>query len=79
VTIEESPSPSPDQRRETEKALFSPLHENLVKLMLAKIYHKLVDHLIAAESYTQAELLCENILDVVEEIQDGSMDLLRFR
>ena len=68
-----------EEEEEQEKEIFSPLQENLIKLMLAKIFHKLVDHLIAAESYSQAELLCENILEIVDEIQDGSSDLLRFR
>lgn len=73
-----TPEENHHQQREQEKLLLSPLHENLIKLMLSKIYHKLVDHLISIESYTQAELLCENILKTVEEIQDGSTDLLRF-
>ena len=68
-----------EEEEEQEKEIFSPLQENLIKLMLARIFHKLVDHLIAAESYSQAELLCENILEIVDEIQDGSSDLLRFR
>nr|KAG5693140.1 hypothetical protein BaRGS_025499 [Batillaria attramentaria] len=67
-----------DMEEEQEKEIYSPLQEKLIKLMMAKIHHKLVGHLMEAEAYTQAELLCENILEIVDEIQDGSEDMLRF-
>lgn len=63
---------------EREKEMFSPIQENLIKLMLAKIFHKLVEQLINAEAYTQAETLCENILEIIDDIQDGSSDMLHF-
>lgn len=68
-----------DEQVEQEKEIFSPLQEKMIKLMMAKIHHRLVGHLLEAEAYTQAELLCENILVVLDEIQDGSEDLMRFR
>ncbi|XP_070206524.1 uncharacterized protein [Littorina saxatilis] len=80
--LEEGDSEKTEEMEEEEepqgKMIFSPLQENLIKLMMAKIFHKLVNHLITAESYTQAELLCEYILEIVEDIQDDSSDLLRF-
>lgn len=67
-----------DQEEEQDKKIFSPLPEKLIKLMMAKIFHNLVVHLMEAEAYVQAEILCENILEILDEIQDGSEDMLRF-
>lgn len=67
-----------DIEEEQEKEIFSPLQENLIRFMLAKIYHRLVDHLLKAEAYTQAEILCENILEIIDDIQDSSSEMMRF-
>ncbi|KAK7009611.1 tetratricopeptide repeat protein 28 [Biomphalaria glabrata] len=66
------------KKKKKEKEKFSPLKENCLKLTIAKALQLVAHKLIQAESYSEAENLCEEILQIVEEIQDGTVKLLRF-
>lgn len=68
------------QRRESikEKEVISPLHDHSIKLTLCKSYAKLADKLLTEEEHSKAEVIYEQILDIVDEIQDGTAGMLRF-
>lgn len=68
------------QRRESikEKEIISPLHDHSIKLTLSKCYAKLADKLLTEEDYSKAEVIYEQVLEIVDEIQDGTAGMLRF-
>ncbi|XP_076105155.1 uncharacterized protein LOC143073469 isoform X1 [Mytilus galloprovincialis] len=68
------------QRRESikEKEVVSPLHDHSIKLTLTKCYAKLADKLMTEEDYANAEVIYEQVLEIVDEIQDGTAGMLRF-
>lgn len=61
-----------------DKEIVSPLHEHSIKLTLARSYCKLADKLLSEEDYSKAEGLYEQVLNIINEIQDGTAGMLRF-
>ncbi|XP_067665194.1 uncharacterized protein [Haliotis asinina] len=61
-----------------KKDFVSPLQEQPIKLVIAKVFHKVVAKLLHEDEYQKAEMLCEEILQIVDDIQDGTVRLLRF-
>ena len=61
-----------------EKEIISPLHEHSIKFTLAKSYSKLAEKLVAEEEYAKCEVLLEQVLNIVDEIQDGTAGMLKF-
>ncbi|BFY97450.1 hypothetical protein BsWGS_00490 [Bradybaena similaris] len=76
----ESPSVDMEEetRKEKEKEKFSPLKENSLRLTVARAFQQVAHKLIQTEEYPTAENLCEEILQIIDEIQDGTVKLLRF-
>ncbi|KAK6180467.1 hypothetical protein SNE40_012615 [Patella caerulea] len=67
-----------DDKDTKEKEIVSVLGEKPVKLTIAKVFHQVVGKLIKDEEYTKSELLCEEILQIIEDIMDGTVRMLRF-
>lgn len=68
------------QRQESikEKEIISPLHDHSIKLTLSKCYAKLADKLLTEEEYSKAEVIYEEVIEIIDEIQDGTAGMLRF-
>ncbi|XP_050399997.1 uncharacterized protein LOC126817240 isoform X2 [Patella vulgata] len=67
-----------DDQDTKEKEIVSVLSEKPVKLTIAKVFHQVVGKLIKDKEYTKSELLCEEILQIIEDIMDGTVRMLRF-
>ncbi|KAK3579998.1 hypothetical protein CHS0354_025324 [Potamilus streckersoni] len=67
-----------ERQRCREKEIISPLHEHSISLTLSRSFCKLADKLVQEEEYAKAEMVYEKILDVIDEIQDGTAGMLRF-
>ena len=63
---------------EEVKVLTSPLQERPIKLTIAKVFHKVVSRLLEENEFQKAELLTEEVLEIVDSIQDDSVRMLRF-
>ncbi|XP_059179318.1 uncharacterized protein LOC131958349 isoform X2 [Physella acuta] len=66
------------EKRKKEKEKFSPLKENCLRLTIARALQLVVQKLIQVGELSNAENLCEEILQIIEEIQDGTVKMLRF-
>ncbi|XP_041371338.1 uncharacterized protein LOC121384811 [Gigantopelta aegis] len=60
------------------KVLTSPVLERPIKLTIAKVFHKVVSRLLEENEFQKAELLTEEVLEIVDNIQDGTVRMLRF-
>ena len=67
-----------EKPKEKRKEIFTPLSEKFLRLTIAKSFQVVAQSLIEAEEYQQAENMCEEVLQIVDEIQDGTVKLLRF-
>ncbi|GFO04981.1 tetratricopeptide repeat protein 28 [Plakobranchus ocellatus] len=67
-----------ETKKEQRKEIFTPLGEKFLRLTIAKSFQVVAQSLIEAEEYQQAENMCEEVLQIVDEIQDGTVKLLRF-
>nr|XP_022329900.1 uncharacterized protein LOC111128537 isoform X2 [Crassostrea virginica] len=61
-----------------EKEIISPLHENSIKHTIAKSYARLAEKLLSEGDLDKAEVLFEQVLNIIEEIHDGTAGMLRF-
>lgn len=77
VTVSQETS-SEKRKKKKEKEKFSPLKENCLRLTVARSLQLVAHKLIQAEEYASAENLCEEVLQIIDEIQDGTVKLLRF-
>ncbi|XP_062595209.1 uncharacterized protein LOC134256547 [Saccostrea cucullata] len=61
-----------------EKEIISPLHEHSIKHTLAKSYARLAEKMLSEGDLDKAEVLFEQVLNIIEEIHDGTAGMLRF-
>lgn len=61
-----------------EKEIISPLHEHSIKHTLAKSYSRLAEKMLSEGELDKAEVLFEQVLNIIEEIHDGTAGMLRF-
>ncbi|XP_005111554.2 uncharacterized protein LOC101849810 [Aplysia californica] len=74
-----SPEPMEEgEKEEEEKEKMSPLEEKELRLTVAKAYLVVVQKLMEGEELGTAETLAEEVLQIVEDIQDGTVKILRF-
>lgn len=66
------------EKPKVKKERFSPLTEKSLRLTVAQGFQNVAQKLIAKEEYGKAENLYEDILEILEDIQDGTVKLLRF-